>query len=61
MKGKTVFRIEIELGNETMRTDEDIRRALKQVAALLPAFAGEERRVLDYNGNAVGKWGFYTE
>lgn len=59
----TVFRIEIELGNDAMRTDADIRRKLKELSGKVGALAssGGERKILDDNGNAVGKWGFYLE
>lgn len=64
---KTVFRIEIELGNEAMKTAFDVRRALVQLVAKGGtrlhniANSGEDRKILDVNGNSVGKVGFYQE
>lgn len=57
----TIFRIEIELGNDAMRTNADIIRTLKRLAGKVRQLAdgGEERKILDDNGNTVGKWGFY--
>jgi hypothetical protein len=63
MKGKTVFRIEIELGNDKLRNANDIYRKLTELRTKINALAdsGEEKRILDDNGNAVGRWGFYHE
>jgi hypothetical protein len=60
---KTVFRIEIELGNDAMKDIPDILRALAQQSSRLRELAdsGEERKILDVNGNSVGKVGFYQE
>jgi hypothetical protein len=57
----TVFRIEIELGNDAMRTARDIRWALAKLDLKSIAQSGEEKKILDVNGNSVGKVGFYQE
>jgi len=54
------FTLEIELGNEEMRTDVDIRDALHKTAykarmSSVPE-AGDDGAVYDYNGKTVGKW-----
>lgn len=63
MPSKTVFRIEVELGNDAMRTTRDIKHLLRDLAGKVENLAngGEERRILDENGNTVGKWGFYLK
>jgi hypothetical protein len=52
------FKLEIELGNDGMRTKEHLQLALREVAeALKDAHAfGGEGRIKDSNGNTVGKW-----
>ena len=57
----TVFRIKIELGNDAMRTARDIRRALAKLDLESIAQSGREKKILDVNGNSVGKVGFYQE
>ena len=54
------FRIEIEMGNEAMRTYADIAQATRRIFAdfanrpeLLQDDAG---RIYDVNGNKVGTW-----
>lgn len=62
---KSIFRIEIELGNDAMRTDAHIAQKLRELAktSVMANLAnnGEERKIRDANGNTVGKWGFYAE
>lgn len=60
---KTVFRVEIELGNDAMRTTGDVWRALRNLQPKLKAIAdnGVERKIMDENGNSVGTVGFYLE
>ena len=60
---KTVFRVEIELGNDAMKTTADIKKALRNVCKRLEVIAdgGVERLVLDVNGNRAGKVGFYLK
>lgn len=57
-----MFKLEIELGNDAMRTPGDVAKVLLEMASLL---AGEGTpspfrvgRVLDTNGNVVGEWRF---
>ena len=54
------FTLTIELGNDAMQTDTDIRDVLHATAykARLsnPPEDGDEGSVHDYNGNTVGKW-----
>jgi hypothetical protein len=49
------FELEIELGNESMQTAEDVALALRNVAYGLEA-GKTEGRVTDINGNTVGAW-----
>ncbi len=55
-----VFKQEIELGNDAMQTYEDIAKSLEQTAAKLRTYAkvtvGESGRIMDRNGNSVGRW-----
>ena len=61
------FILEIELGNDAMQTGEDIARALMDVAKDLmnygiggrsryPVSKIDGRKIMDENGNSVGKW-----
>ena len=51
------FTLEIELGNEAMRSQHDIALALGAVIDRLYAHEGDGgRQVLDVNGNTVGGW-----
>ena len=49
------FTLSIELGNEAMQTGEDAARALREVATGLDQ-GYDKGRIVDDNGNAVGKW-----
>lgn len=62
-KKKVHFRVDIELGNDAMKTDADVSRALAFVATQIGLLAanGGERKVRDANGNTVGTYGFYLE
>lgn len=51
------FKLEIELGNAAMKSPDDVARALRRIADRLEAGA-EGGKVMDSNGNSVGKWGF---
>ena len=53
------FTLRIKLGNEAMQTPGDVADRLLAVANRLNC--GLDRRsgkILDYNGNVVGEWGF---
>jgi hypothetical protein len=54
------FELHIELENDAMQTYEDIARSLEQTASKLRDYArvtvGETGRIMDINGNAVGRW-----
>lgn len=56
------FHLTIELGNDAMRTGEDLANALHAVAADLreqydtAEVFPERSRIADANGNAVGTW-----
>lgn len=51
--------VEINLGNDAMRTGGDVAAKLDQLADLIggwnPLFEGH-REILDRNGNTVGRW-----
>jgi hypothetical protein len=53
------FKLEISLGNDAMKSSEDIIGALKYVEAKLQR--NSEGKILDLNGNSVGKWEFVEE
>lgn len=59
------FTLEIELGNDAMKSDADIARALRQVAnrlrenkytKVVKGFGDVTRGIMDRNGNTVGLW-----
>ncbi len=59
------FTLEIELGNDAMRSFQDLRDALKRTITQLGSSRyclkarpsdGDGTRIMDENGNAVGKW-----
>ena len=54
------FRLEIEMGNEAMRTYADIaaatRRILADFANRLELLQDDAGRIYDANGNKVGHW-----
>ena len=57
----STFKLEIELGNDAMRSTNDIARALEEVAVRLSgqhrSFADADAgRIHDDNGNTVGSW-----
>lgn len=60
------FVLEIELGNDAMRTRQHIAEALKKVASKLTTFPTgqireDEQSLRDVNGNRVGFFGFKDE
>lgn len=54
------FKLDIELGNDRMKNYNDIARALKKTADKVRVYArvepGETGRIMDENGNSVGRW-----
>jgi len=54
----TKFKLEITLGNDSMITNDDIARSLIKVSKQLELWYDpkEQYRILDDNGNTVGKW-----
>jgi len=52
----TTFYVEIEMGNAAMNSNQDVRYALRYVIGHLDCNMGGTVR--DYNGNAVGKYGY---
>jgi hypothetical protein len=60
------FVVEIELGNDAMRTGDDVADALKKIAKHVAQYDDiecgiysdiENRKVYDVNGNKVGTYG----
>ena len=51
------FFIEIELGNDAMRSKRDVARALSEISSKL-SLNKEYGIVMDVNGNSCGCWGF---
>lgn len=60
---KVIFRIEIEMGNDAIKTAGDVRRTLTKLKDKVGQLSdsGEERKIKDIYGNSIGKWGFYLE
>ncbi len=54
------FTLQIELGNDVMRTREDVARALKETIARLQR-GHENSKIRDLNGNVVGEWSYENE
>lgn len=56
------FKLEIELGNETMKEGMDVARALREAASILDHYVeggmkpGLAFSIRDENGNTVGRW-----
>lgn len=50
-----IFRLEIAIGNEDMRSAHDIALALREVAAQI-APGNAAGLIRDVNGNRVGSW-----
>jgi len=50
----TTFSLKIELGNDAMRTDEDIAGALLQLAKRIRTDGLFDSAIRDINGNVVG-------
>lgn len=60
MTGK--FVLEIELGNDGMRTRKDVVYALRALSAdRILETKDEGGKIRDDNGNTVGKWEFVKE
>lgn len=57
MKKATGFEVKISLGNDAMRTHEDVAKALGEVARRLRRGA-QHGKVMDENGNSVGTFEF---
>lgn len=53
------FRLKIELGNETMKTNDDVANALQRLAALVPGYQNNRVYLIwDSEGNTVGECKF---
>ena len=50
------FTLEIELGNDAMRTANDVANALDRIADEVLFVGLTGRAIRDTNGNTVGKW-----
>ena len=53
------FVLTVQLGNERMKTGEDVGRLLKDISEVIEHFEftqGVSSSVSDDNGNKVGKW-----
>lgn len=54
------FKLEIQMGNEAMLTREDVARKVRQISEKIDS-GYDEGRIMDDNGNKVGKWEFLEE
>ena len=52
------FTLFIKLGNDAMRTPEDVAAALEIVTAQVREECCQQRGIYDLNGNRVGDWRF---
>lgn len=52
----TKFTLEIDMGNDAMRTRRDVARALRAIAAKVNESTHFDSKVMDANGNTVGYW-----
>lgn len=59
MNGK--FILEIDLGNDMMRTRLHVGSKLKEVVGDVLTKGKTEGKIRDANGNTVGKWEFQKE
>lgn len=55
------FILEIDIGNDAMRTRQDIATKLREVAKDIQNFEFDSMRISDLNGNKVGQWRFEKE
>ena len=59
-ESKMTFTLTIELGNDAMQTRRDIESALRKIGQLKymsdPPAEGDDGKIMDENGNTVGKW-----
>lgn len=59
------FMMEVELGNDAMTTINDVAATLRITSKKLRDYekplAGETGRIMDRNGNSVGRWCFTEE
>lgn len=53
--GVSRFKLELELGNEAMRSRPDLCRVLRQALTQIKA-GGTGAELRDVNGNTVGRW-----
>ena len=54
------FTFQIELGNDAMRTREDVIRALRATIFRLE-YGHERAKIVDPNGNVVGEWSYEND
>lgn len=52
------FTLTVKLGNEAMKTRDDVAKALRHAADALQAGLADEGAIRDDNGNRVGGWSF---
>lgn len=50
------FTLKIELGNDAMRTNEDVAEALANVARVFDLTTPGDAPIFDRNGNTIGSW-----
>ncbi len=52
------FTLTIELGNDAMQNQYDVRRALRELASdkLINKWSDGGAKIMDANGNSVGQW-----
>ena len=48
--------VTIDLGNDAMRTRKDVAKALRDLAKRIGTSRDTSGRILDENGNSVGRW-----
>jgi len=55
------FVLNITMGNDAMRVRQDLALALESVKTRLLSSSVSEGKIMDLNGNSVGKWEFVEE
>ncbi len=53
------FRLDIELGNDSMQSGPDVARALREIADRIEDDLEARGKIVDANGNTVGEYGPY--
>lgn len=59
-----IFKLEVELGNDAMKSPAHVANKLMELSRRVRGAKlqdGEGAKVMDDNGNSVGRWGFHLD